>query len=49
MNLGVAGNTNAEEVAVSLSNEFHEVHCIIESVLVVNPIGSASGRVSPQR
>ena len=48
MNLGVAGNTNAEVVAVSLSNEFHEVYCIIESVLVVNPIGGASGRVAPQ-
>ena len=48
MNLGVASNTNAEKVPVSLSNESHEVHCIVESVFVVNPVSCASGRVSPE-
>jgi hypothetical protein len=49
MDLWVSSNSDTEVVAVLLLDEANQVNCVIESVLIVDPVSSTSWWVTPQR
>jgi hypothetical protein len=49
MYFGVAGDTNAEEVTIPLSDELHQVTSIVKPVLNGNPVSGTTRWVTSQR